>query len=115
MKILVVDDDPHLRALLSITLERSGFDVLTAADGQIALTHAARERPDLIVLDVGLPEIDGFEVCRRLRTKSEVPVLFLDRAGRGDRPGGRAGAGRGRIMSPSRSARASWWRGSGRS
>ncbi|QGZ36196.1 response regulator transcription factor [Stappia indica] len=77
MKILVVDDDPHLRDLLSITLQRSGFDVLSASDGQIALTHAARERPDLIVLDVGLPEIDGFEVCRRLRTRSEVPVLFL--------------------------------------
>ena len=77
MKILVVDDDPHLRDLLSITLQRSGFDVLSASDGQIALTHAARERPDLIVLDVGLPEIDGFEVCRRLRARSEVPVLFL--------------------------------------
>ncbi|MHA6264233.1 response regulator [Arenibacterium sp. CAU 1754] len=77
MKILVVDDDPRLRDLVAIALERAGFAVVTAADGQIALTHAARETPDLVVLDVGLPELDGFEVCRRLRTKSEVPILFL--------------------------------------
>jgi two-component system OmpR family response regulator len=77
MKILVVDDDPRLRDLVAIALERAGHLVITAADGQLALTHSAREAPDLIVLDIGLPELDGFEVCRRIRTRSEVPILFL--------------------------------------
>jgi two-component system OmpR family response regulator len=69
MKILVVDDDPRLREFLTIALERAGFAVITACDGAVALTHAAREAPDLIVRDIGLPEIDGFEVCRRLRAR----------------------------------------------
>ncbi|KIC40521.1 chemotaxis protein CheY [Ruegeria sp. ANG-R] len=77
MKILVVDDDPRLRELVSITLERAGYKTITARDGQMALTHAIRETPDLIVLDVGLPELDGLEVCRRLRARSDVPILFL--------------------------------------
>jgi two-component system, OmpR family, response regulator len=77
MKILVVDDDPRLRDLVRLALERAGYSVLTAGDGQTALIHAAREAPDLIVLDVGLPEIDGFETCRRIRAGSEVPILFL--------------------------------------
>lgn len=77
MKILVVDDDPRLRELVSITLERAGYQVVTARDGQMALTHAMREAPDLVVLDVGLPELDGLEVCRRLRARSDVPILFL--------------------------------------
>lgn len=77
MKILVVDDDPRLRELVSITLERSGFSVVTARDGQMALTCATREAPALIVLDVGLPEMDGLEVCRRVRARSDVPILFL--------------------------------------
>jgi two-component system, OmpR family, response regulator len=77
MKILVVDDDPRLRDLVGIALERGGFTVISAADGQTALTHAARETPDLVVLDVGLPELDGFEVCRRLRRTSDIPILFL--------------------------------------
>ncbi len=77
MKILVVDDDPRLREVVTIALERAGFVVVAAADGQRALTHAAREAPDLIVLDIGLPEIDGLEVCRRLRARSDVPVIFL--------------------------------------
>ena len=77
MKILVVDDDPRLRELVSIALERADFTVITAANGQLALTHAARENPDLIVLDIGLPEVDGLEVCRRMRARSQVPILFL--------------------------------------
>jgi len=77
LKILVTDDDPRLRNLLSIALERAGYTVITAADGQTALVHAAREKPDLIVLDIGLPELDGLEVCRRLRQRSDVPILFL--------------------------------------
>jgi len=77
MKILLVDDDPRLRDLVRLSLERAGFAVVTAADGARAVTHAAREAPDLIVLDIGLPELDGFEVCRRIRARSEVPILFL--------------------------------------
>jgi two-component system, OmpR family, response regulator len=77
MKILVVDDDPRLRDLVAIALERTGYSVITAANGQLALTHATRENPDLIVLDIGLPELDGLEVCRRLRARSQVPILFL--------------------------------------
>lgn len=77
MKILVVDDDPRLRELVSITLERAGYEVVSARDGQMALTCALRECPALVVLDVGLPELDGLEVCRRLRARSDVPILFL--------------------------------------
>lgn len=77
MKILLVDDDPRLRDLVALALGRAGYAVLTAGDGQRALMHAAREKPDLIVLDVGLPEMDGFEVCRRIRATSDVPILFL--------------------------------------
>jgi two-component system OmpR family response regulator len=77
MKILVVDDDPQIREIVTIALERAGFDVISAADAKLALIHAGREMPDLIVLDVGLPEMDGFEVCRRIRATSDVPILFL--------------------------------------
>lgn len=77
MKILIVDDDPRLRDLLRLALERAGHSVLTASDGKQALVQTAREAPDLVVLDVGLPEMDGFETCRRLRERSEVPILFL--------------------------------------
>lgn len=77
MKILVVDDDPQLREVVTIALERAGFSVITACDGLGALRSAARDQPDLMVLDIGLPEIDGLEVCRRLRAISTLPVLFL--------------------------------------
>lgn len=77
MKVLIVDDDPRLRDLVRLAMERAGFQTLTAADGQSALTCAARDLPDLVVLDIGLPEVDGLEVCRRIRQRSEVPVLFL--------------------------------------
>lgn len=77
MKVLIVDDDPRLRDLVRLAMERAGFQTLTAADGQSALTSVARDLPDLVVLDIGLPEVDGLEVCRRIRQRSEVPVLFL--------------------------------------
>ncbi|MCK0118906.1 response regulator transcription factor [Loktanella sp. F6476L] len=77
MKILLVDDDPRLRELVRLALERATYTVITASDGQIAVTQAAREAPDLIVLDIGLPEMDGFEVCRRIRFTSDVPIIFL--------------------------------------
>ena len=77
VKILVVDDDPGLRNVLSITLEREGYGVRTTANGRDAVTHVFREAPDLIVLDIGLPHLDGFAVCRSIRTRSQVPILFL--------------------------------------
>ncbi|MEO9823887.1 MAG: response regulator transcription factor [Paracoccaceae bacterium] len=77
MKILLVDDDPRLRELVRLALERATYTVITAGDGQIAVKQATRENPDLIVLDIGLPEMDGFEVCRRIRLTSDVPIIFL--------------------------------------
>ncbi|WP_406290142.1 response regulator transcription factor [Embleya sp. NBC_00896] len=77
--LLVVEDEPTVRELLSASLRFSGFAVASAADGDEALAIAARDRPDLVVLDVMLPDMDGFEVLRRLReqTGGTVPVLFL--------------------------------------
>jgi two-component system OmpR family response regulator len=77
MSILVVDDDPGLRQTVRASLERAGHATIAAADGAQALVAARREAPELVVLDIGLPEMDGFEVCRRLRTQSDVPILFL--------------------------------------
>jgi two-component system, OmpR family, response regulator len=77
MRILIVDDDPQIRAVLEVALQRAGYSVIAARDGAAALRMAQREAPDLVVLDVGLPEVDGLEVCRRLRAVSSVPVLFL--------------------------------------
>ncbi|MBU8540995.1 response regulator transcription factor [Falsiroseomonas tokyonensis] len=76
-KILVVDDDPHIRSVLCFALARDGFVTAEAADGAAALAAVAREAPDLILLDVLMPELDGTEVCRRLRRSSDVPVIFL--------------------------------------
>lgn len=77
MRILVVDDDPQIREVLVIALERGGYQVLTAADGTAGLRSALRDSPALVVLDIGLPELDGLEVCRRIRATSQVPILFL--------------------------------------
>jgi two-component system OmpR family response regulator len=76
-RILVVDDDPHLREVVRYALARQGHEVLEASDGAAALLTATREPLDLIVLDVLMPELDGLETCRRLRTFSQVPVVFL--------------------------------------
>jgi DNA-binding response OmpR family regulator len=75
--ILVVDDEEPIRQLASLYLEKEGFQVTCAADGPEAIELAHREMPALVVLDVMLPTIDGFEVCRRLRRDSEVPILML--------------------------------------
>jgi two-component system OmpR family response regulator len=77
-RVLVVDDEPNIAALLSATLRLIKFEVRTAADGSGALREFAEFRPDLVVLDVMLPDLDGFEVARRLRGSDRtVPVLFL--------------------------------------
>ena len=76
-KVLVVEDEPTLVETLEYNLTRQGYDVCTAADGLAALEVARRERPDLIVLDIMLPKLDGFEVCRILRREMNVPILML--------------------------------------
>lgn len=75
--ILVVDDEPRVARLARDYLEKNGFRVLTAGDGQTALTVARHEKPDLIILDLMLPQLDGREVCRRLRRESDVPIIML--------------------------------------
>jgi DNA-binding response OmpR family regulator len=76
-KILVVDDEPTLVATLRYNLEREGYQVATAVDGESGLAVARAERPDLIILDLMLPGLDGFEVCRILRREMTVPILML--------------------------------------
>jgi two-component system OmpR family response regulator len=77
-KVLVVDDEASIRALLSATLRLTGFEVRVATGGNEALAAAAEYAPDLVVLDVMMPDLDGFEVAQRLRTSGRpVPVLFL--------------------------------------
>src|SRR6478752_4991656 len=75
--VLVVDDEPNIADLIELYLDRDGFRVVKAATGEAAVRAAAEHRPRLVVLDVGLPDIDGLEVCRRLRQTSTIPVIFL--------------------------------------
>lgn len=77
-KVLVVDDEEYIRDLVSSALRIAGFQSMTAADGPRALAAVSSDSPDLVILDVGLPGIDGFEVCRRLRGDGdETPIIFL--------------------------------------
>jgi DNA-binding response OmpR family regulator len=76
-KILVVDDERVLTETIGYNLRREGYTVIAAHDGQVALTAAKRERPDAVLLDVMLPGLDGFEVCRALRRESAVPIIML--------------------------------------
>ncbi len=75
--ILVVDDDPHIRQLLAFALDKAGLGTIEAEDGEAALDLAARHNPDLVILDINMPRMDGLEVCRRLRATGEIPILFL--------------------------------------
>lgn len=76
-KVLVVDDDKKIVDLIKLYLERDGYKVLTAYDGKEALEQARERRPDLIILDLMLPELDGLDVCRFLRAESDVPIIML--------------------------------------
>ncbi len=76
-KILVIDDEPRIVQVVRLYLEKDGYQVLTAGDGKRALELAQKEKPDLIILDLMLPEIDGLEVCRQLRRGSDVPIIML--------------------------------------
>ena len=77
MKILVVEDDLSLSDVIAFTLRRAGFEILTAYDGLAALTLWEQQRPDLIVLDLNLPKLDGLDVCRRVRLIDKTPIIML--------------------------------------
>lgn len=79
--ILVVDDDAHLREVVQYALQREGHQVILAEDGEAGLKRALDGGIDLMVLDVMMPELDGLEVCRRLRARSSLPVIFLSSRG----------------------------------
>ncbi|MGZ3364989.1 MAG: response regulator transcription factor [Caulobacteraceae bacterium] len=75
--ILVVDDDPHIRQLLVFALAKAGLAAREAKDGEEALAMVAEQPPDLMILDINMPRMDGLEVCRRLRPDTPTPILFL--------------------------------------
>ncbi|RXH22452.1 response regulator transcription factor [Bradyrhizobium zhanjiangense] len=76
-RILIVDDEGHIREVIRVALKKAGMDVIEARDGKEALARFAADRPDLMVLDIGMPEFDGLDVCREVRKSSNVPILFL--------------------------------------
>ena len=76
-RILIVDDEGHIREVIRVALKKAGMDVIEARDGKEALLRVAADKPDLIVLDIGMPEFDGLEVCREIRKTSDLPILFL--------------------------------------
>jgi two-component system alkaline phosphatase synthesis response regulator PhoP len=81
-KILIVDDEPKIIEVLKLYLEKEGFQVATASNGKQAIERAASYKPDLVVLDLNLPDMDGLEVCRNIRKQSNVPIIML--TGRGE-------------------------------
>lgn len=79
--ILLVDDDPHLRELSSIFLQQEGFDIAEACDGVAALAVLEQRKVDLVILDIMMPHMDGWELCRQLRRYNDVPILMLTARG----------------------------------
>ena len=75
--ILIADDDPHIREVIAFALEKAGMVAQSASDGAEALAMAREHSPDLMILDIGMPEMDGLDVCRELRKSSDLPILFL--------------------------------------
>ncbi|MBQ6555058.1 MAG: response regulator transcription factor [Firmicutes bacterium] len=76
-KILVVDDEASIVNIISFNLKKEGYEVITAGDGETGLELALREKPDLVLLDIMMPQMDGYEVCRKIREKSNVPIIML--------------------------------------
>ncbi len=97
-RVLIVDDDTRLSAMLSDYLSGNGYTVHTAATATAGIAELGRRTPDVVILDVMLPDFDGFETCRRIRAVSDVPDLDAHGQRRGDGPHRRAGA-RGRRLS----------------
>ena len=83
-KVLVIDDDPSLLRALRLGLQAGGHEVVTAANGQQGISQTALTTPDIVVLDLGLPDIDGQAVCKRIRQWSEVPIIILSASGNED-------------------------------
>ena len=75
--VLVVDDDPHIRQLLVFALEKAGMATREAEDGEAALAAVAQAQPDLVILDINMPRLNGLDVCRKLRAQGDLPILFL--------------------------------------
>ena len=76
-RILIADDDPAILKFIRVNLEARGYEVLLAADGEQAINIIKKEVPDLILLDIMMPKMDGFEVCRRIREWSQIPIIIL--------------------------------------
>ena len=96
-RILIVDDEPNILGTVAPLLRARGYDVSTAMDGRSAMAAVDRDKPDLIVLDLGLPDIDGVDLCRNLREVISAPIAGAVRPRRRRRQGARAGCGRGRL------------------
>jgi CheY-like chemotaxis protein len=103
-RVLLVDDEPAMRTVCRMNLELEGFDVLEAREGQEALSIALRERPDLVLLDVMMPSMDGYDVARRLQENpatSRIPVVFMTALAAGeDRRRGFDAGGVGYVVKP---------------
>lgn len=103
-RILVADDEPHIRQILRFTLERAGYQVFLAADGEEALKQAAELKPNLVLLDVMMPKVDGYEVCRKMRqdfTLNQIPVIMLSARGeQRDRVAGLEGGANDYLVKP---------------
>jgi DNA-binding response OmpR family regulator len=103
-KILLVDDEPHIIMMLENRMKHAGYEVITACDGQEALTKAQKEKPDLIILDLMLPKIDGYKVCRMLKFDEKykhIPIIMLSaRAQETDKKMGEAVGADGYVTKP---------------
>src|SRR5689334_12655387 len=80
-KILIVDDDPHIRELSKVFLSKDGLDIVEAADGVEALAQLEKVKVDLVVLDIMMPNMDGWELCRQIREYYDIPLLMITAKG----------------------------------
>lgn len=113
-RVLIVDDDPHIREVLVFAFAKAGIDTAEADDGEQALAAIATSAPDLVVLDINMPRMDGLEVCRRLRAQGDLPILFLSsRDDELDRVLGIELGADDYVVKPFSPAK--WWRGRRRS
>jgi diguanylate cyclase (GGDEF)-like protein len=103
-RILLAEDDPHIREILVFQLQRAGYDVIECPDGDAALSSARSRQPDLALLDVMMPGLDGYEVCKRMRASfltRHIPIIFLTaKAEQGDRMAGLSGGANDYVVKP---------------